>query len=236
MFKQKGVDPKDRKVPKERDFITSGSTGSRTWLPVSLGVEQELKAYSRRRERLAMKSTRFAIFLLVSTLVMCILLGCLHNTPPIGNKSESFQKKVDDFIQEGPEFLGRIIVSPKNDVIGKLGEPLNMTRKEVKNRHDDVMDTVYELVYEGLYLEIYEVTLDNRSFVYHIVVTGKKYKPKWGLGVGTTKSQVKAALGNPDETNMDEWSYVASDVFPHSVIFYFEKDRVQKIEWLYILD
>jgi hypothetical protein len=111
-----------------------------------------------------------------------------------------------------------------------------MISKEVKNRHNDVMDTVYELVYEGLYLEIYEVTLDNRSFVYHIVVTSKKYKPKWGLGVGATKPQVKATLGNPGESNINKWSYVASDAYPHSVRFYFEKGRVQKIEWVYILD
>jgi hypothetical protein len=183
-----------------------------------------------------MKPARFAIYLLFITLVVCILHGCLHNTPPIDNQSESFQKEPDDFIQEGPEFLGSIIISSKDDVIGKLGKPLNMTSKEVKNRHNDVMDTVYELVYKGLYLEIYEVTLDNRGFVYHIVVTSKKYKPKWGLGVGATKSQVKAALGNPNETNINEWSYVVSDIFPHSVTFYFEKDRVQKIEWLYTLD
>jgi hypothetical protein len=145
---------------------------------------------------------------------------------------------VDDFIQEGPEFLGSIIVSSKDDVITKFGKPLNLTLRKIRNRHadDEVWDTVYELAYEGLYLEIYEVTLDKRSFVYHIVVTSNKYKPKWGLGVGATKSQVKATLGDPYETDINKWNYVVSDEFPHSVRFYFEKDSVQKIEWLYILD
>jgi hypothetical protein len=162
--------------------------------------------------------------------------GCGHNVRWSGNDADSFQRKADEFIDNGAEFLGERIVNSKADVISKLGTPLKVTSKGVRNIYSEVMDTVYELFYEGLYLEIYEVTLDNRSFVYHIVVTSKKYKSKWGLGVGATKGDLRAILGKPNQSNIHSWSYVVLYGHPDSVRFYFEEGTVRKIEWSYVVD
>jgi hypothetical protein len=40
----------------------------------------------------------------------------------------------------------------------------------------------------------------------------------------------------PHEINENSWTDMVSDAYPDSVRFYFEKDIVQKIEWLYCLD
>jgi len=182
------------------------------------------------------ESARLALPPIVLSLLLFFLPGCDHNVRRSGHEAESFQRKADEFIDNGAEFLGDRIVNSKADVISKLGTPLKVTSKGVRNIYSEVMDTVYELFYEGLYLEIYEVTLDNRSFVYHIVVTSKKYKSKWDLGVGATKEDLRAILGKPDQSDIHSWSYVALYGHLDSVRFYFEKDTVRKIEWSYVVD
>lgn len=183
-----------------------------------------------------MKPGRLRALLLIAFPVVLILHGCYHNTRPISAEAESFKQKVNEFIGNGPEFLGNTIVLSKDDVISKFGKPLNITSREVKNRHDDVLDTIYELFYEGLCFEIYEVTLLERSYVYHIVLTSKKYKPKRGLSIGATKDYVTTTLGRPDKSQIDSWTYVASDGYPNSVRFNFGRGMVQKIEWHYVMD
>lgn len=179
----------------------------------------------------------WTLFLFVLPLVL-ILHGCYHNPHISSGEANSVERRVNEFIGGGPEFLGSTMVLSKDEVINKFGNPLNLTSRKVKNRHadDEVWDTIYELFYEGVYFEIYEVTLFERSYVYHIILANKKYQPKWRLGIGATREYVTTTLGRPNKIQRDSWTYVSSDGYPNSVIFNFEKDRVQKIEWLYIVD
>jgi hypothetical protein len=175
------------------------------------------------------------VLLLLAILALLILHSCYHDPFLSTREDLSVGQRVNEFIGSGPEFLDNTIILSKDAVISKFGKPVKVTSRKVKNRHDDVLDTIYELFYEGLYFEIYEVTSFERSYVYHIILASKKYQSKWRLGIGATKEYVTAILGRPDKSEIDSWTYVASG-YPNSVRFSFEKDTVHEIEWLYALD
>ena len=189
--------------------------------------------------RTRMKPHSPPVLLLLAILALLILHGCYRSPHLSTGEAEPVERRVNEFIGGGPEFLGNTIVLSKDAVISKFGKPVNVTSRKVKNRYyDDDLDTIYELFYEGLYFEIYEATSSERSYVYHIILTSKKYQSKWRLGIGATKEYVTMTLGRPEksESEIDSWTYVSSDGYPNSVRFIFEKDKVHKIEWLYALD
>jgi hypothetical protein len=146
------------------------------------------------------------------------------------------ERKADIFIYEGPAFLGNTIIKSKSVIINRLGKPRSIKSEKAKNPHNDSTDTIYELFYEGLYVKVYEVSLDDRSFILHIILENNKYKTKWGLNVGTAKEIIGNVLGEPDEKSDTSWTFVSAEGYPSTVKFYFERDRVRKIEWSYVID
>jgi hypothetical protein len=200
-----------------------------------LAVKPKMKWKYPMGQGTRMKRHSPPVLLLLAILALLILHGCYRSPHLSTGEAEPVERRVNEFIGSGLEFLGNTIILSMDAVISKFGKPVNLTSRKVKNRHDDVLDTIYELFYEGLYFEIYEVSSFERSYVYHIILANKKYQSKWRLGIGATKEYVTATLGRPDKSEKDSWTYMASG-YPNSVRFTFEKDTVHEIEWIYALD
>lgn len=173
---------------------------------------------------------------LLLVLFMSFFIMVSLNAYASEKEGSQVQRKADYFIEEGPEFIGSTIEHSKSEIINRLGKPLSIKSEKVRNPHNDTMDTIYKLKYVGLYIEVYEVSLDERSFVLYIILENKKYKTKWGISIGTTKERIRAVLGKPDKNDETSWTYVANDGYPDTVKFYFVQEGVKKIEWCHIID
>lgn len=136
-----------------------------------------------------------------------------------------------------------------------LGTPTHLRVREVPNRHvPEQTDEIRQLEYDGLILTIYKVGDEaQRELPISIAVTNPRYEIGWGLNVGTTKEEVRRVLGKASETtncdssrrNGDQaahplpgdcgWLYSDGDA-GSEVIFWFEHERVYRIDWSFYVD
>lgn len=152
-------------------------------------------------------------------------------------EEDQVKRNADSYINDGAEFLGSTIETSKTIIINRLGKPKSIKSEIVKNHHDDSMDTIYELYYRGLLIELYEVRSDNRSFIFHIILENKKYKTKWGLNVGSTREKIIKVLGEPGESTNTLLTFMFSEAYPNDTVkFYLKHNIVHKIEWKYTVD
>jgi hypothetical protein len=147
------------------------------------------------------------------------------------------QAKIDEFINEGPDFLDKTIYKTNDEIIKKLGNPMNIKETKVKNIHDpEVIDTVYELFYDGLYIKNYTAIAKDKGWIEHISITKNNYNLKYGINIGNDRNHIESILGKPPETKDDVWIYTDSDGYADTVKFYFKNDTVTKIEWDFWID
>jgi hypothetical protein len=178
-------------------------------------------------------------------LILCILLSvisCVEDKRTTSKKnadlnaSAADQKtaNIDRFMREGPAFP---IGSGLDEIMKNLGEPLKRTVTERQNVHNKTLvDEVYRLYYEGLYLEIYHVTEMKKDILLLLEVTGDKYPLAFGLRVGNAKQKVRDVLGRPNEERAGLWRYHASDFVMGSFEFAFQGDTVVSVKWYYTID
>ena len=151
--------------------------------------------------------------------------------------SKPKEERLTFFIYEGPEFLGGATEQSRPEIIRRFGNPIKTTTEKIWNRYDGVMDTIYNLSYEGLRLGIYEASLDNTSFVSHVILEKSGFKTKWDINIGTMKEKIKTIFGKPDDSDNDTWAYRLSiGDLSSSVKFFFKQERVWKIEWSHMVD
>jgi hypothetical protein len=148
-----------------------------------------------------------------------------------------FQAKIDEFINEGPIFLNNTIYKTNDEIINKLGKPINIKETKVKNIHNpEVIDTVFELFYDGLYIKNYAAKANDKGWIENISITKNSYNLKCGINIESNRNHIKNILGEPPEKKDDVWIYTDSDGYPDSVTFYFKNDTVTKIEWNFWID
>lgn len=151
------------------------------------------------------------------------------------SQANDFQKRVNQFIYDGLDFkLGKT----RAEIISNLGNPENMEMKKVKNIHypDEIIDEIYELFYDGLYIRIYKATAGDREFIEYLSITSDRFKIKWGLNIGSSKEEVKNILGNPIKEDSDVFTYEYTDGYPDHVYFYFRDNAVYRIDWEFWID
>lgn len=146
----------------------------------------------------------------------------------IASEISNHQQRIDEVIYEGLDFP---FGETKSDIIKNLGEPLKIIEKPVTNRHRlDVSDKLYDLIYNGLEARIYHVTSDEKELVLRILIENEKYKVKYGLNIGTTADYVVGILGPPAIKEKDFYEFYDSNGFA-KLRFYFDSNRLSKIEW-----
>ena len=168
--------------------------------------------------------------------------------------ASSFQARIDELIEDGFAFpLGKT----RTEITASLGRPLAAAVRRIPNQHrPSQTDELHELTYDGLRILLYRVTVDNRELVTDISLTGVGYRVKWGLGVGSTKEEVRRVLG-PGFTALPApesrlgspaggrpcgesdgnctYRYAASEQTSH-VYFSFRDGRVERLDWVFWVD
>lgn len=116
--------------------------------------------------------------------------------------------------------------------------PASAVRAEpLPNAHDpSLTDTLRTLAWDGLELRLYRVTSSGQDLVQELVVTGGGHDTGLGFGVGATRAEVRAALGEPGRTDDGRWSWDLydddDDPTPTALTVAFgPDDRVTEIRW-----
>ena len=124
----------------------------------------------------------------------------------------------------------------------RLRAPREVRTEATENRYvADQVDTVRTYVYDGLELELYDVT-DGPAFVRRLAITGGDYGTSDGLSVGTPRDEMEATLGPPiDETGGTVTYTTGAEPTPTLVEVLYEADadgvaRASEIVWLPYVD
>ena len=122
-------------------------------------------------------------------------------------------------------------------VLGRLNRPRRVERTPQPNRHDPTQtDTVRTLHYDGLDVEVYEVSASGKELASKLEVTSSAYETADGLRVGSTHEEVERALGEPTEVDDGALVYQSDDITPTTLRFDMEGSRVEAMTWFFYLD
>jgi hypothetical protein len=160
------------------------------------------------------------------------LAGCGTREPAEGWSVEPRVPTADEFTQHGLLPIGQT----RDELRARLGEPLELRSTTVPNRHvEGVTDTLFEVVYPGLVVNIHRPGAVEGEFVSHVDVEDNRYLRFPAVGIGTTRDALERALGPPHERSENEYVYLCETCLgaDEPVIFYFEDDRVRRIRFTY---
>ena len=145
---------------------------------------------------------------------------------------DPFEEPIGDWVQNQ---------DAKSLVIKRFGEPPSTEVSKRSDRTSDEILTEYVFDYDGLRFRIGESEVGDRSWVMVTEVTGDAHDLKFGLHIGSSRSEVIAAF-RPDEylvrgNTMRLSTNTVQDPPGQSewhggtitVIVYFESERVSKI-------
>ena len=122
-------------------------------------------------------------------------------------------------------------------VLNRLDRPRRVERAPQPNRHDPAQtDTLRTLHYDGLDIEIYEVSASGKELASRLEVTSSAYATAEGLRVGSTREEVEEALGEPAEVEEGALVYRSDDVTPTTRRFEMDGGRVEAMTWFFYLD
>ncbi|HSJ07192.1 MAG TPA: hypothetical protein VK936_10835 [Longimicrobiales bacterium] len=141
------------------------------------------------------------------------------------------------FFREGPIELG----SSRSELEARLGGPDSVHAHTVSNRHDPtVTDSVLTLYYAGLVAEIHRAGYDGKEILASVVISdGRFLQPGAPVRPGQDSDAVRAALGEPDESDADMMLYVCDECLvagQETVRFIMERDTVRRVEVRYWVD
>lgn len=176
------------------------------------------------------------VFLSSLILLLAGLLGCSGEPEPEPSEAERVRPGVPL-----PELLDGLTENELDQdrlaVLDRLNQPRRVERTPEPNRHDPSQtDTIRTLHYDGLDIEIYEVSASGKELASRLAVTGSGYETADGLHVGSTREQVEEALGEPTEVDDGALVYESDDVTPTTLRFDMEGSRVSAMSWFFYLD
>ena len=102
------------------------------------------------------------------------------------------------------------------------------TRKQANVHYPEVTDTVRTYHCPNATIEIYESRLASNPEIVQQVTSHKPASLPFGIGVGSTRAQVEAALGKATVANERGLQY---SIETDSISFVSEKERVTKVIW-----
>ena len=122
-------------------------------------------------------------------------------------------------------------------ILNRLNRPRRVTRTPEPNRHNPSQtDTLRTLHYDGLEIEVYEVSASGKELASRLEVTGSTYETADGLHVGSTREAVELALGQPSSTDDGALIYQSDDITPTTLRIDLDGSRVEAMTWFFYLD
>ena len=125
------------------------------------------------------------------------------------------------------------------EVISILGQPDSMTSRSVINRHiPSQTDSIIDLFYPGLHLTYYVVGVGNKEFLQTAMVSANRYLKYPQFGIGSPEAAVIRSLGDPTDREPGRYRYdcVRCIGAESPVYFYFNRGKVQRIEYSFYVD
>ncbi|MGE3727995.1 MAG: hypothetical protein AB7I41_20740 [Candidatus Sericytochromatia bacterium] len=161
------------------------------------------------------KSSCLACLVFLYLLTGCKALGLPTLTNlSYPNRSEisENQKKINQYLNEFVdfEFIHFNNPNPENwkreDIIKKLGNPINVETKEQENIHDPSQtDAMERLFYNHIEIGIYKIKgSDDQIMVTDMLIKGAGITLKGDIKVGDSPAKVTALLGKPTEQKKED--------------------------------
>jgi hypothetical protein len=141
------------------------------------------------------------------------------------------------FFRTGPIEVG----STRAEITAQLGEPDSVVAVAVLNRHDpETTDSIFTLFYPGLAANVYRADYDGKELLAALAIEDDRYlQPHSPIHLGTSGAAVRAALGEPDESDQEFLLYICDEclVAGHeSIRFLLAQGAVRRIELHYWID
>jgi hypothetical protein len=162
-----------------------------------------------------------------------------HDAPsPPDTSASSLPQSVDslrdDFVEQG-----LLVSDSRVEVVAQLGQPDSMTVRSVINRHiPSQTDSIIDLFYRDLHLTYYVVGVGNKEFLQTAVVSANRYLKYPQVGIGSSETAVVGSLGYPTDREPERYRYdcVRCIGAESPVYFYFDRGKVQRIEYSFYVD
>jgi hypothetical protein len=131
--------------------------------------------------------------------------------------------------------------SGREEIAARLGEPDSTASTTVANRHDPtVTDSIFTLYYPGLTAVVYRAGYDGKEILASVDITGPQHVPAAApLGIGASADEVRALLGEPDDTGTDYLEFTCEEclIAGHETVrFVLRATTVARIELQYWID
>jgi hypothetical protein len=148
--------------------------------------------------------------------------------------SQSIDSLRDDFVEHG-----LLAAASRLKVAAQFGQPDSMRSRSVINRHiPSQTDSIIDLFYSGVHLTYYVVGEGKKEFLQTAVVFDNRYLKYPQVGVGTPEVAVRRMLGEPSEREPGKYRYDCARCIGEEspAYFYFDRGRVQRIEYSFYVD
>jgi hypothetical protein len=150
------------------------------------------------------------------------------------NTPQSVDSLRDDFVEHG-----LLVADSRNKVARQVGQPDSIVGQSVINRHNPVQtDSIIDLFYHGLHLTYYVVGEGGKEFLQTAMITDNRYLKYPQFGIGVPEGVVLRSLGEPSERVMGKVRYDCMRCIgaERPVYFYFNRGKVQRVEYSFYLD
>ncbi len=177
---------------------------------------------------------KYCLFVMLISVFSIFMLNytCMAGTrtPVLSPLGIDGSKTLVEFIDKN--FLTISEIS-KDKIVKELGVPNKIFQKKIANPYYDELDTRYTLVYPGLVLSFVELSSEAGGGVLFdsIIVSSNKW-PFKPLAIGMTSQEILNVFpGNYRWLNNSTLQYSVGAYTPNTVLLYFAKNRLLKIEW-----
>jgi len=180
-----------------------------------------------------------------ATISFFLLCACAQSTAAVDEESLASAYRLQRFaIDPFEEPIGNSfsLADAKAKIIERFGEPIEQESSKYPDRTSDEIFTRFIFQYDGIMFRVSENEAGNRSWIESIEVTGNTHALKYGLNMGSSRSDVVSVFlpveyavdNNPmtlvtnivqDPPNMAVWEGPVLGV----VIDFDSEDRVTRI-------
>ena len=179
--------------------------------------------------------------LLTFLLAGCLLAACAEPATDAPAEPPAAEAPAPETSDGAPSLpLAEILEAARSGddaaLLKRLAPPARVEATPTENRHTPgQMDTVRTYHYDGLTITAYHVA-GGGTLIQQVEVTGGDYRTAGGLGPGSSRADVEAALGPPPVCEGDVYEYDLGEVTPHPLRITFAGDAVASLRWGFYVD
>lgn len=135
---------------------------------------------------------------------------------------------------------GRRLGSDERGIRTRHGKPDETIYSDTTNRHTGDSDQVFRLIYPNMEFEIYRVHAEGKELLMETILRRDEARPFSLFQKFETRESTEKNLGTPGHTfNQEETTVLEYETLkgaPQFVLFFFEDNVLQKIQWDYYID